>query len=76
MDFQKLKNLFDIYGYSPYLFIGGYKRYGSFLGLFSTLLSIMVGWLISSYFFLEFLNKKKFKVILVFIYKIQLVINQ
>ena len=63
MDFQKLKNLFDIYGYSPYLFIGGYKRYGSFLGLLSTLLSIMVGWLISSYFILEFLNKKKFTVI-------------
>ena len=63
MDFQKLKNLFDIYGYSPYLFIGGYKRNGSFLGLLSTLLSIMVGWLISSYFILEFLNKKKFTVI-------------
>ena len=63
MDFQKLKNLFDIYGYSPYLFIGGHKRYGSFLGLFSTLLSIMVGWLISSYFILEFLNKKKFTII-------------
>ena len=63
MDFQKLKNLFDIYGYSPYLFIGGYKRNGSFLGLLSTLLSIMVGWLISSYFLLEFLNKKKFTII-------------
>ena len=57
MDFQKLKNLFDIYGYSPYLFIGGYKRNGSFLGLLSTLLSIMVGLLISSYFILEFVNK-------------------
>ena len=63
MDFQKLKNLFDIYGYSPYLFIGGYKRNGSFLGLLSTLLSIMIGWLISSYFLLEFLNKKKFTII-------------
>ena len=63
MNFQKLKNQFDIYGYSPYLFIGGYKRNGSFFFFFSTLLSIMVGWFISSYFILEFLNKKKFTVI-------------
>ena len=63
MDFQKLINLFDIYGYSPYLFIGGYKRNGSFLGLLSTLLSITVGCLFSSYFMKEFLNKKKFTII-------------
>ena len=63
MSFQKIKNLFDMYGYSPYLFIGGYKRNGSFLGLLSTLLSIIVGCLFSSYFIIEFVSKKKFTII-------------
>ena len=63
MSFDKMKNQFDMYGYSPYLFIGGYKRNGSFLGLLSTLLSIIVGCLFSSYFIIEFANKKKFTVI-------------
>ena len=58
-----MKNQFDMYGYSPYLFIKGYKRNGSFLGLLSTLLSIIVGCLFSSYFIIEFANKKKFTVI-------------
>ena len=63
MSFQKIKNLFDMYGYSPYLFIGGYKRNGSFLGLLSTLLAIIVGCLFSSYFILEIVNKKRFTII-------------
>ncbi len=63
MTFQKIKNIFDMYGYTPYLFIGGYKRNGSLLGLLSTLLSIIIGVSISSYFILELFNKKNFTVI-------------
>ena len=60
MNFVKIKNQFDLYGYSPYLFIGGFKRNGSFLGLLSTLLSIIVGGLFSSIFIIDFISKKKF----------------
>ena len=63
MSFQKFKNQFDLYGYTPYLFIGGYKRNGSFLGLLSTLLSIIVGGIFSLSFIMEFINKKKFTII-------------
>ena len=52
-----------MYGYTPYLFIGGYKRNGSLLGLLSTLLSIIIGSLISSYFISELFNKKNFTVV-------------
>ena len=58
-----MKNLFDMYGYSPYLFIGGYQRNGSFLGLLSTLLSIIVGGLFSLSFIIEFIYKKKITII-------------
>ena len=63
MSFQKIKNIFDMYGYAPYLFIGGYKRNGSLLGLISTLLSIIFSFLISSYFIIELFNKKNFTII-------------
>ena len=32
MTYQKFKNYFDLFGYSPYFFVGGNKRNGSSIG--------------------------------------------
>jgi hypothetical protein len=63
MSFQKIINSFDIYGYSPYFFVGGYKRSGSLIGLLSTITSIILGILISLYYINKLFNSKELTVI-------------
>jgi len=55
MSFNKYYNIFDMYGYSPHLFIGGYSRNGSLFGLITTLLSFLFIISITIYYFFRFL---------------------
>ena len=52
---QWLINYLDIYGFTPNLFIGGYKSYGSIFGVISSISSIILSFLITLYFFLNYL---------------------
>ena len=63
MSFQTIINVLDLYGFKPQLFIGGFKRSGSLIGLISTILSIIMGFSISFYFFLKLFNTNEFTVI-------------
>ena len=63
MSFQTIINILDLYGFKPQLFIGGFQRSGSLLGLISTILSIIMGLSISIYFFLKLFNTDEFTVI-------------
>jgi hypothetical protein len=63
MSYQKLINCLDLYGYSPYFFVGGDKRSGSLIGLISTITSIIVGIIISFYFIMQLFDTKDLTVI-------------
>ena len=63
MSYQKLINCLDLYGYSPYFFVGGDKRSGSLIGLISTITSIIVGIIISFYFIMQLFDTKDLIVI-------------
>ena len=58
MSFDHIINILDLYGFKPQLFIGGFQRSGSLLGLISTILSIIMGLSISIYFFLKLFNTR------------------
>ena len=63
MSNYSILNYLDIYGFTPYLLVGGNKSYGSIFGLFSTILSIILGFLIILYFFLKLFNIDEFTLI-------------
>lgn len=63
MSSQKIINTFDLYGFTPSLFIGGYHRNGSVLGIISTIISIIAEISISIFFFLKLFNTNEFTVI-------------
>ena len=60
---QWLINYLDIYGFTPNLFIGGYKSYGSIFGVISSISSIILSFLITLYFFLKLFNTNEFTVV-------------
>jgi len=55
MSFNKYYNIFDMYGYSPHLFIGGYSKNGSLFGMITTLLSFLFIISITIYYFFRFI---------------------
>ena len=63
MSTQKIINYLDIYGYTPNLYIGGFKSYGSILGIMSSISSIILSFLITLYFFLKLFNTNEFTVV-------------
>lgn len=63
MSSQKIINTFDLYGFTPSLFIGGYHRNGSVLGIISTIISTIAEISISIFFFLKLFNTNEFTVI-------------
>ena len=63
MSFDHIINILDLYGFKPQLFIGGYERNGSLLGLISTIASIIMCISISIYFFLKLFSTNEFTVI-------------
>ena len=63
MTYQKFKNYFDLFGYSPYFFVGGNKRNGSSIGLISTITFIIVGTTISCYFIMKLFDTNEFTLI-------------
>ena len=63
MSYYSILNYLDIYGFTPYLLVGGNKKYGSIFGLFSTILTIILGFLITLFFFLKLFNVHEFTVI-------------
>ena len=55
MSLYKYYNVFDMYGYTPHLFIGGYSKNGSLFGMIITLLSFLFIISITLYYFLRFI---------------------
>jgi len=53
MSHHKYYNMFDMYGYTPHLFIGGYSKNGSLFGIITTLFSFL--FIISMIFYYFFL---------------------
>ena len=63
MSYQKIINTYDLYGFTPSLYIGGYHRNGSILGIISTIISTVAEISISIFFFLKLFNTNEFTVI-------------
>ena len=60
MNLQNIFNIIDIYGYNPELFIGGYSRYGTIVGVITTVIKYLFLMFIFFYYLLQLFFQKSF----------------
>ncbi len=58
MSFQRIYNIFDFYGYRPKLFIGGYSKNGTLVGVLSSFSSIIFLLAITIYYMKQLIINK------------------
>ena len=60
MSLHNIFNIIDIYGYNPELFIGGYSRYGTIVGVITTVIKYLFLMFIFFYYLLQLFFQKSF----------------
>ena len=63
MSHHNYYNIFDMYGYTPHLFIGGYSKNGSLFGIITTLFSFLFIISMIFYYFFQYIYSRQLSAI-------------